>query len=181
MQMQLPQIYYIIFTAITALGVLLQAFVLLGMYLAIRQSMKKFHEITDELRVNLLPTVSAARRLIEDVSPKLKIASTNLVEVSHTLRHESKHISAALDDVVSKTTAQATRVDEMLSGMLDSVEHASTVVQHSVSVPMRHVSGVMAGLKAGFDVLRGKEKTHEGATTHVEEVIAEPVPVPRGD
>jgi methyl-accepting chemotaxis protein len=181
MQMQLPQIYYIIFTAITALGVLLQAFVLLGMYLAIRQSMKKLHEITEELRVNLLPTVSAARRLIEDLSPKLKIASSNLVEVSHTLRHESKHISAALDDVVSKTTAQATRVNEMLSGILDSVEHASTVVQHSVSVPMRHVSGIMAGLKAGFDVLRGKEKTPEAATAHLEEVIVEPVPVPRGD
>jgi methyl-accepting chemotaxis protein len=176
MQMQLPQIYYIIFTAITAVGVLLQAFVLLGMYIAIRQSTKKLHEITDEVRVHLLPTVNATRQLIEDLSPKLKIATSNLVEVSHTLRHETKHVSATMDDVLSKTKAQAARVDEMMSGVLNTVEHASAVVQHSVAAPLRQVSGVMAGLKAGFDVLRGKEKEPE-ATVVVEEV-AEPVAGP---
>jgi methyl-accepting chemotaxis protein len=174
MQTQLPQIYYIVFTAITAAGVLLQAFVLLGMYLAIRQSTKKLHEITDEVRGHLLPTISAARRLIEDVSPKLKIATTNLVEASHTLRHETSHVTAAVDDVVNKTAVQAARVNEMMTGVLDSVEHASSVFQRSVEGPLRRVSGIMAGLRAGFGVLLKKEKEPEQTVVIVEEVVSAP-------
>ena len=177
MRMQLPQIYYIIFTAITSVGVLLQAFVLLGMYLAIRQSTKKLHEITDELRGHLIPTIGSARRLIDDVSPKLKIATSNLVEASHTLRHETKNVSRAVDDVLDKTMVQTARVNEMVSAVLDTVEHANNVLQHSVAAPLRHVSGVMAGLKAGFDVLRGKEKAPEEpvpAEVVAEEVVSGP-------
>ncbi len=105
MQTQLPQVYYIIFTAVTAAGVLLQAFVLLGMYLAIRESSKKLHEITDEVKAHVIPTLGAARRLIDDISPKLKIASSNLVDASHTIRHQANHVNATVDDVLDKTTA----------------------------------------------------------------------------
>jgi hypothetical protein len=172
MQTQLPQIYYIIFTAITAIGVLLQAFVLLGMYLAIRQTSRKMHEITEEMRGHLIPAIASTRRLIDDLSPKLKIASTNLVEASHTLRHETIHIKAAVDDVLDKTTAQAERVNEITSGILNSLEHATVALQHAASVPIRQISGIMAGLKAGFDVLRRKEKEPEPAAAEVpEEVI----------
>jgi|ERR1700733_3690278 hypothetical protein len=177
MHMQLPQIYYIIFTAITAFGVLLQAFVLLGMYLAIRESTKKIHEITDEFRGHLLPTLTSTRRLIDDLSPKLKIASTNLVEVSHTLRHETTHVKTAVDDVLVKTTAQVDRLNEMTSALFDSVEHASAAVQRSVAKPYRQVTGIMAGLRAGFDVLRSKEKEPEET---VADAVEEVVPGPRG-
>jgi hypothetical protein len=170
MQAQLPQIYYIIFTAITALGVLLQACVLLGMFIALRKATKKFHEVTDEVRTNLVPTIASTRRLIEDLSPKLKIATTNLVEASHAVRHEAAHISETVDDVLDKTTIQVERVNRMLIAILNSVEHATTVVQHSVDAPLRRVSGIMAGLKAGFDVLLRREKDPED-TEVPEEVI----------
>ncbi len=158
MQTQLPQIVSVVFTVVTALGVLLQALVLLGMYFAIRKTTKEFRQTTDEFKTHLIPAITAARRLIEDISPKLKIASSNLVEVSHTLRHQATRVSSTMDNVVDKTNVQAARVDEVLKSVVDSVEHAAGVVQHAAAVPIREVSGIMAGLKAGFDVLRGKEK-----------------------
>ncbi len=36
--MQTPQIIFIIFTAVTSVGVLIQAFVLLGMYFAVKKT-----------------------------------------------------------------------------------------------------------------------------------------------
>jgi methyl-accepting chemotaxis protein len=157
-QTQLPQIYYIIFTAVTAAGVLLQAFVLLGMYFAIRESTKKIHQVTDEFKTHLIPTIGAARRLVEDISPKLKIAASNLVEVSQTLRHQTTHVSATVDDVLSKTNAQAARVDEVATAIFNTVEHASATLQQAAAAPYRQITGIMAGLKAGFDVLRSKDK-----------------------
>jgi len=156
MQSQLPPIYYIIFTAITSLGVLMQAAVLLAMYLAVRRLVNRVHAITDQLEPHLVPTVTAARNLVEDVSPKLKVASTNLVEASHTLRRQADHVTATIDDLLDKTTVQANRVDEIVTASIDSASHATQAVQHAFSVPVRQASALFAGLKAGFDVLRGK-------------------------
>ena len=156
MASQLPPIYYIIFTAVTSLGVLLQAFVLLAMFLAVRRLANRVHSITDQLEPHLVPTVATARNLIEDVSPKLKVATTNIVEASHTLRRQADHVTATLDDLLSKTTVQANRVDEIVTASIDSASHATHAVQHAFSVPVRQASALFAGLKAGFEVLRGK-------------------------
>jgi methyl-accepting chemotaxis protein len=156
MQSQLPPIYYIIFTAVTSFGVLLQAFVLLAMFLAVRRLTNRVHAITDQLQPHLLPTVTTARNLVEDVSPKLKVATTNILEASHTLRRQADHVTATLDDLLAKTEAQANRVDEIVTASIDSASHATQAVQHAFSVPVRQASALVAGLKAGFDVLRGK-------------------------
>lgn len=156
MASQLPPIYYIIFTAVTSLGVLLQAFVLLAMFLAVRRLANRVHAITDELQPHIVPTVATARNLIEDVSPKLKVATTNIVEASHTLRRQADHLTGTLDGLLAKTEAQANRVDEIVTASIDSATHATHAVQHAFSVPVRQASAVFAGLKAGFDVLRGK-------------------------
>jgi len=156
MASQLPPIYYILFTAVTSLGVLLQAFVLLAMYLAVRRLTNRIHAITDDLQPHIVPTVAAARSLVEDVSPKLKVASTNVLEASQTLRRQAEHVTATLDDLLEKTTAQANRVDEIVTSSIDSAAHATQAVQQAFSVPVRQASAVYAGLKAGFEVLRRK-------------------------
>jgi len=156
MHTQLPPIYYIIFTAITSLGVLLQAFVLLAMYIALRQTTRKLHEATDELRQHALPTIATARDLLHDISPKLKVASTNLVEASKSLRQQAEHVNATVEDLLSKTNAQAARVDGIVTASIDSAAHATEAVQHAFAVPIRQVSAVVAGIKAGFEVLTRK-------------------------
>jgi hypothetical protein len=157
MQSQLPQIYYILFTAVTAAGVLLQAFVLLGMYIAIRQSSKKLHEVTAEVRVHLVPALASARHLLEEISPKLKVASTNILEVSNTLRHQANHINDTLESILDKTNAQVERVDEMVGGVLNTVSHAASTVENAASAPIRQVSGIFAGIKTGFDVFFSRQ------------------------
>jgi len=157
----LPQIYYIIFTAITSAGVLLQALVLLGMFIALRKSTKKIHQITERAEVHLVPALATAKQLLEDISPKLKVATQNLVEASDTLRHQAGHINGAVEDVVNRTKAHADRVDEMLSGVLNTVSHSATAIQGAVAAPVRQATGIFNGIRAGLDVLLGKERnTH---------------------
>ncbi len=157
MQTQISPIYYIIFTAVTALGVLLQAFVLLAMYLAIRKAVSKMHAVTDEFKVHALPAVATARGLLEDVSPKLKVAASNLVEASHSLRYQADHVNSTVDELLNRTNVQIARVDEMTTAVLNTVAHATNVLQHAAAGPLRQISGVFMGVKAGFDVLRRKK------------------------
>lgn len=167
MHSQLPPIYYIIFTGITCFGVLLQAFVLLGMFLMLRGVMARMQTITEELRPHLVPIVSATRNLvvesaptikdvIKESAPRIKTAVNDVVEVTQKLRTDVDHVSATVDALITKANAQANRVDEIVTASIDSAAHATQAVQHAVSVPVRHATAVFAGLKAGFDVLRGK-------------------------
>jgi methyl-accepting chemotaxis protein len=167
MHSQLPPVYYIIFTGITCFGVLMQAFVLLGMFIILRRVMAQMHAITEELRPHLALIVSTTRNIIEesaptiknviqDSAPKIKTAVNNVTEVTHKVRTEADHVSATLDELLQKANAQANRVDEIVTAGIDSAAHATHAVQNVITAPVRQASALFAGLKAGFDVLRGR-------------------------
>ena len=167
MQSQLPPIYYVIFTGVTMLAVLLQALVLLGMFLALRKALTKMLAITDELRPHIVPIIATTRNIVEEsapkikdviheTAPKIKAAVNDVAEVTHKVRTEVDHVSMTLDELLKKANAQASRVDEMVSAGIDSAAHATHAVQHVISVPVRQASALFAGLRAGFDVLRGR-------------------------
>jgi ElaB/YqjD/DUF883 family membrane-anchored ribosome-binding protein len=153
-----PPIYYIVFTAVTAVGVLLQALVLLAIYFAVRKSVSKLHAVTDEVRQEALPLLASARSLVEDISPKLKVATSNLMEVSYTLRQQASHINATVEALLDKTNAQISRVDEMVTGTFDAVNQATQAIENAVDVPIRRVSAIVSGIKTGVGVFIGRKR-----------------------
>lgn len=155
---ELPPTYYIVFTAVTAAGVLLQAFVLLAIFFALRKSMSDFRAIANEMKDKVLPAVASARSLLEDVSPKLKVATANLAEVSHTLRQQADHLNQTVESVLNKTDAQVSRVNEMVSAVFNAVDQGSRALENAVSAPARRVTGVINGVRAGVEVLVGRRR-----------------------
>jgi hypothetical protein len=163
MHHDIPAWVYILFTAVTAAGVVMQALVLLGMLIAVKAAMARLDEVTKQAQEHALPALVTARHLLDEVSPKLKVAAQNVLEVSHTLRHESTHVSGAVDELLKKAEGQIERVDEMVTGTLDSIAYATSTVQRAVATPMRQVGAVLSGLRAGFDVLRSRDRNSHGA------------------
>ncbi|HTX42621.1 MAG TPA: hypothetical protein VMD25_12375 [Acidobacteriaceae bacterium] len=152
---EIPQWVYILFTAITALGVLLQAFVLLGMFFALKGALGRLDQVSKIAEEHVIPTLQSARKLLEDVSPKLKSAAQNVMQVSETLRSQSGHVSEAVDELLKRTEVQAARIDEMVTGTLNSIAQATATVQRTVGTPLRQVNAIFSGLRASFDVFRG--------------------------
>ncbi len=165
MHHDVPVWVYIVFTAVTAVGVMMQALVLLGMLFALKGALGRLNEISKKAEEHVLPTLEITRRLMEEVSPKLKVATQNVLEVSQTLRVESKQVAGTVDDLLKKTSGQIERVDEILTATLNSVAHATATVQRAVVAPARQVGAVLNGLRAGFDVLRNhkERETHAAA------------------
>lgn len=152
--------YYIVFTAVTTVAVLLQALVLLAIYIAIRRSSSKLQETLDEVKSKALPAIELARNLLEDVSPKLKTATGNLVEVSGTLREQAKHVNMTVDALLEKTNAQINRVDEMATATFNALSHASRAIDIAIALPARRMTGILHGVKVGIDVLmRGSRQS----------------------
>ncbi len=160
----IPDWIYITFTAVTAVGVLMQALVLLGMLFALKGALGRLNELSKKAEKHVIPVLQSARSLLEEVSPKLKVAAQNALEVSQsarevsvTARNETAKLAAALDDVLEKAAVQTDRVDEIVTAALSTVAHATATIQRSVATPMRQLAALLNGLRAGFDALRSKE------------------------
>ena len=148
------QVVTLVFTIVTGVGVLLQAAVLFAIFLGLKETGKKLREVTARLEEAVTPLVSTSRNLVEDLSPKIKHITTNLVGASDTLRKQAENVGTVVNDVTARSQKQTARVDSMISGALDSIGSASAAVERGISSPLRKVNGMLAGLRAGVETLR---------------------------
>src|ERR1700733_4150445 len=155
------QTLLVVFIAIAALSILAQAGFTVGMFIATRKAQKKIMGLVDDVRLHALPAIISSRDVIQDITPKLRTITENLTAISTTLRARTEKVGGLVGDVTDRAQVQATRVDGMVKGTLDHLTSAVQALEHGVAVPVRQVSGILNGLRAGVDVLRKKDFTHD--------------------
>ncbi len=142
-----------IFIALTAVAILIQAGVLLAMYIAMRKSSQRMEALATEVKGKIMPSLDQAEQLLTEMRPKLTVIVDNLQEATTVMRSELKRVDATVNDVVDRARLQVIRADELLSRTLDKVEHTSEMVQKTVVSPVRHISGLMQGITTGLEFL----------------------------
>ena len=143
-----------IFVAVTGAAVLLQSLVLLGMLLAMLKAMKLAQGAAEELRSTALPMLTEAKGFMSRVGPKIDSVSTDVADLVHALREQSVEMEASTTEILERVRRQTTRIDAMVSGILDTLDRASGVVTQAVSVPVRQISAFAAAARAVFGALR---------------------------
>ena len=141
------------FIALTGIAVLLQAGVLLAMYLAMRKTGQKMEAIADEVKTKVLPTVEQAQHALTELRPKFEVVVDNVQDASTVIRAQIKRVDATVTDVLDRSRLQVIRADELLTRTLDRVEHTTDIVQRTVVSPVRHISGLMQGITVGLEFL----------------------------
>jgi SMC interacting uncharacterized protein involved in chromosome segregation len=144
----------LVLIAVTAAAVLLQAFVLLGMYLALRKSSRSIIEQIEDLKSSITPFVENARGLLERVGPKLEGTTTDVAEIVRGLKQQAAEAEASVSEVLELVRKQTSRIDEMVTGLLNAVDRAGDCVSDVVNRPVRQISGVLASVKAIIESLR---------------------------
>jgi tetrahydromethanopterin S-methyltransferase subunit F len=140
-----------IFIAVTAAAVILQAGLLLGMYLAMRKTSTRLESLAEEVKTKALPTIDSAQALLADIRPKLQVIADNLAETTSTVREQVQRVDATVNDVMDRARLQVIRADDLLSRTLDRVEETSEIVHKTVVSPVRQFSGLIQGLTAGIE------------------------------
>ena len=90
----------------------------------------------------------------------------NLVETSHMFRSKVQEVDATISDVNHRARAQTERVDDMVSSVLNTTSDIASTITRGVQVPVRAFHGVMSGLKAGLDVLTGRNNHRSPQSSH---------------
>src|SRR4051794_21594419 len=165
--------------AAVAIAVLMQAGVLLGIFLTMRKAVQTAKEEADLYRGKLTPIietssqlittgkelVAATQTLIDGLKPQLIGAATELSTLTHEIRMQVNDLQDSVDEVAHKARHQADRVDSMTTSALNGLDRFGTFLNEAVHVPIRQVNGVVAAAKAIVDSLRAPARPRPRAVS----------------
>jgi hypothetical protein len=156
-----------VFIAVTTFAVVVQAGILVGLYLAVRKSTAKMEALATEVTSKALPTMETVQSMLVELRPKIDVMSVNFSESSTLVRNQLGRIDATLTDALDRTRLQVIRADELLNRTMDRIEETSDAVHKTVISPLRQVNGLMAAISTGVDVFLGQKRRHRKNGTGV--------------
>jgi methyl-accepting chemotaxis protein len=170
------------FVAVTGLAVLLQAIILLAIFVTMRKAIRSIREESESLRSSIMPVIYDTRDFLAStqgvlantqdflvnaqgfltnaygvftrVAPKVEAAAADLVEITNVLRTQTAEMQSSATEIMERVRKQSNRLDEMFSNLLDTVDRAGGFVAEAVSKPVRQVSGMLRSVKAIVESLR---------------------------
>ena len=161
-----PQLAQLVFAGVAAVALLLQALVLLLIFLGIRKAISTLRGDIEEVRASVMPFVKESHETFRRVSPRIEQATADVAALAHTLREQSEHLKTASEEIIEKARHQAERIDSMTTNVLNTADRAGTLVSDAVTRPMRQLSAVLASIRAIVDTLRASEPTARNRANH---------------
>lgn len=155
-----------IFVGLVALAMVVQAIAVIILAVGAAKTSKRALAIAEEFREKTMPVITHTHELLRDTSPKVKVLTENLVETSHIVRSKAQEFDLTASDANARTRAQLARVDGMVTAVLNTTGEVAESIQRGIKVPVREVSGLLSGLKAGLEVLLGRAKDFAGGYTN---------------
>jgi phage-related protein len=160
-----------IFVAVTAAAVVLQAGLLLGMFLAVRKIGASVEALTEDVKTKVLPTVETAQSMLLELRPKIETAVTNISETTTMVRAQLQRIDATVSDVIDRSRLQVIRADDMVTRTLDKVEETTERVHQGVVAPVRRLNGMFRGITAALEHLTHSRNRHNDVTVPQDEMF----------
>jgi hypothetical protein len=147
-----------IFVGVTAVAVVIQMGILVGLYLSVRKSSARMEAIATEFKEKAVPTMETAQSMLVELKPKIEQVTADVSESSALVRTQLTRLDATLTDALDRTRLQVIRADELLTRTMDRVEETSDAVHKTVVSPLRQVNGLMSAISTGVEVFLGQKR-----------------------
>jgi len=147
-----------LFIIFTAIAVMIQAGILVALFLVVRKTTGRVEALAAEVRTKALPTIDNVQDMLTQVRPRVEDIVVNAEEVARMARSQVQRLDATVNDIVDRTRLQVIRADELVNRTLDRVEETTDMVHRTVVSPIRQLSGLMQGLSAGLEFFLGRKR-----------------------
>jgi methyl-accepting chemotaxis protein len=157
-----------VFVALTAIAVLLQAGVLIAIFVVLRKTASKLETLAEEVKTKVMPAIAQADAMLTEIRPKVEAIAQQVQDTTDMVRNQIERVDATVNDVVDRARLQIIRTDELFTRTLDRVEQTSEIVHKTVVSPVRQLSGLMQGVTAGLEFFfsrrqrNGRGREHRG-------------------
>jgi hypothetical protein len=151
-----------IFIIVTAIAVVIQAGILVGLFVAVRKTSQRVETLATEVKTKAIPTIETAQSMMVELRPRLTDIVANVDESARMARAQMERLDVTVSDIVDRTRLQVIRADELVTRTMDRVEETSDMVHKTVISPIRQLSGLMTGLGAGLEYFLGRRRRQRG-------------------
>src|SRR5437660_6818322 len=147
-----------LFVAMTAVAIVVQAGVLVGIYIMSKRLAEQVERFMKETRELMVP--------VRSIAESLRVASANLVEIGLSARDQFRRVEAMVADTGEALHVQLARFDSVSKDLMDRINETADIVQDSVVRPAREVAALAKGLSRGFGafLFRRSRSTVDRAT-----------------
>ena len=145
-----------VFVIVAAVAILLQAAILVGMFLQMRRTMDRMERFTAELELRLTPILSRVQLLLDDTQPRISEMVADAAHVVYLARGQAQKVDRLFTDASDRVRGQLVRADRILTGALEAVEDAGVKFNNNIWKPMHKASALVQGIRVGLDLLRSR-------------------------
>jgi hypothetical protein len=145
-----------VFVCVAAAAIVLQAAILVAMFLQMRRTTDRMERFTADLESRLTPILARVQILLEDTQPKITEMVADAAHVVYLARAQAQKVDRVFTEASDRLRGQLVRADRIVTGALEAVEDAGSKFSHNVWRPVRQVSALMQGIKVGIDLLRSR-------------------------
>jgi signal transduction histidine kinase len=140
--------------ALVALAMLVQAIVMFAAFIAMRKAARAADEKFEAFQSSVTPLIDNTRALVTRLTPKIEQTADDLAALTHSLRVQTADVQFAANEIIARARNQATRLDAMLSHVLDTLDRTGHFMTDAVNKPIRQFSAILASVKAVVESLR---------------------------
>ena len=147
------QTIQLIIIAVAASAVVMQAIVLVAILFSLKKATISIQAEIKELRSSITPLLFNLRDFLTRVAPRIEETTNDVADIVHGSKKKIAAMEITINDILSRLHSQTSRVDGMISGMLDSVDRVGGYVTDVVAKPVRQISALLSAGKAIIDAL----------------------------
>lgn len=157
-----------IFVAVSALALLIQASMLIGLLVVARRLQQKLMPLIPEVEAIL----GVVRRTAERVEKHVEQIGTTSSAILDVTKQQLARVDELLSDATTRAKVQMERAEMVLDDTMTRVQHTVSSVQSGVLRPVREVHGILAAIRTALAYLgRGGRSTVDHATSDEEMFI----------
>lgn len=147
-----------IFIIIAAAAIVLQAFSMFGLYLAIRRIQGEVSDIRADVNRRIEPLAESLEEIVGSSREPLRSITADLAEVARVLRERTGSVDEVIDDLLDRFRLQVIRVDQTITDVLEKVDKTTATVQRNIIGPVSEASAVLKGVQAGLDFFLSRRR-----------------------
>lgn len=160
-------ILLIIFVAISAVALFIQAATLLGLFLVARDIRTKVLAVWPELQ----QIIGVSRRTVERVEKHVEKIGATSVEIVDNGKQQVAKVDELLNDATARAKVQMERAEMVLDDTMTRFQETVAIVQRNVLRPVREVQGVWSGICTALQYLGRRTRSTVDHATSDEEMF----------
>ena len=149
------------FVVVTATAVVLQAVILIVLFLQLRRTAARVEQSSTDLHTRITPILSRVELLVEDLSPRISGIIADASEISRLTRGQAQRADRIMSEALERLRLQVVHVDQIVTGTMEAVEEAGSRLRQTVWGPIIKATALVRGIQTGLEFFRAARQGRE--------------------